>query len=77
MTGTTKQILANEEIIALDQDWAGKQGYKPRDDGDTEVWTKPMSDGSAAVALFDRGLTAAPMSATAAELRLPEARGSR
>ncbi|MEV6640332.1 NPCBM/NEW2 domain-containing protein [Amycolatopsis sp. NPDC051371] len=77
MSDTTKKILENKDIVALDQDWAGKQGYKLRDDGDTEVWTKPMSDGSAAVVLFNRGLTAAPMSATTAELGLGKARDYR
>ncbi len=54
MSEATKKILENKDIITLDQDWAGKQGHKVRDDGDTEVWAKPMSDGSAAVVLFNR-----------------------
>ncbi|HKN52746.1 MAG TPA: alpha-galactosidase, partial [Amycolatopsis sp.] len=70
MSDTTKRILTNPDVIALDQDWAGKQGYKARDDGDTEVWTKPMSDGSAAVVLFNRGTSSAVMTSSAKEIGL-------
>ncbi|MDT8911627.1 NPCBM/NEW2 domain-containing protein [Amycolatopsis sp. PS_44_ISF1] len=70
MPEATRKILENKEIVALDQDFAGTQGHKVRDDGDTEVWAKPMSDGSAAVVLFNRGLGSATMTSSAAELGL-------
>lgn len=70
MPEATKKILENKDIVALDQDFAGVQGHKVRDDGDTEVWAKPMSDGSAAVVLFNRGLTGTTMTSSAAELGL-------
>lgn len=70
MSPATKAILENNDVIALDQDWAGAQGHKLRDDGDTEVWAKPMSDGSAAVVLFNRGSASTTISTTAAELGL-------
>ncbi len=70
MTPATKAILENKDVIALDQDWAGVQGHKIRDDGDTEVWAKPMSDGSAAVVLFNRGSASTAMTTTAKELGL-------
>ncbi len=70
MSPATKKILENKDVIALDQDWAGTQGHKIRDDGDTEVWAKPMSDGSAAVVLFNRGSATAAMSTTAKDLGL-------
>ena len=47
-------ILLNEEAIAVNQDPLGKQGVKVRDDGDLEVWSKPLHDGSRAVVLFNR-----------------------
>lgn len=31
-------------MIAVDQDWGGHQGVRVRDNGDQEVWRKPMSD---------------------------------
>ena len=47
-------ILTNKEVIAVDQDSLGIQGSKIRDDGDYEVWSKPMKDSSYAVILFNR-----------------------
>ena len=73
----TKQILLNKELIAVDQDWGGKQGHKIRDDGNTEVWAKPMSDGSTTVVLFNRGDGLTTMSTSAAEIGLGSARDYR
>jgi len=47
-------ILLNKEVIAVNQDPLGKQGVKVRDDGDLEVWSKSLHDGSRAVVLFNR-----------------------
>ncbi|MER6664036.1 NPCBM/NEW2 domain-containing protein [Amycolatopsis japonica] len=77
MSEATKKILMNKDLLALDQDWGGKQGRKIRDDGDTEVWAKPMSDGSNVVVLFNRGGAPATLSATAAEIGAPAASGYR
>ncbi len=66
----TRDILLNQDVIAVDQDWGGSQGRRVRDDGDREVWAKPMSDGSVAVALFNRTGAAATISASAAEAGL-------
>ncbi|WP_434449971.1 glycoside hydrolase family 27 protein [Lentzea sp. E54] len=55
MPQSVKDILLNKDLIAVNQDWGGKQGHKVRDDGEQEVWIKPMSDGSLAVVLFNRG----------------------
>jgi alpha-galactosidase len=54
MTEATKQILTNQEVVAIDQDKLGAQGFRVRKDGDLEVWKKPLSDGMA-VGLFNRG----------------------
>ncbi|MCP2164869.1 NPCBM/NEW2 domain-containing protein [Goodfellowiella coeruleoviolacea] len=70
MTDQTRQILLNRELIAVNQDWGGIQGYQARDDGDVEVWAKPMSDGSVAVVLFNRGTTTATVTTTTAEVGL-------
>ncbi len=55
MTGETRDILTNKEVIAVDQDPLGRQGRRVKRTGDTEVWAKEMSDGSRAVALLNRG----------------------
>ena len=71
MADSTRDILTNRDVIAVDQDWGGSEGVRIRDDGDQEVWGKPMSDGGEAVVLLNRGDQPAPMFTTARELRLP------
>jgi len=61
MNDTIRSILTNREVIAIDQDKTGHQGFRVRQDGDTEIWEKPLSDG-VAVALFNRGGEGAKMS---------------
>ncbi len=73
LSDTTREILTNREVIAVNQDWAGTQGRKIRDDGDLEVWAKPMSDGSQAVVLLNRGGAGASIGVSAEELGLPKA----
>ena len=70
MSAATRAILTNPEVLAVDQDWAGRQGHLVRDDGDTEVWAKPMSDGSVAVVLLNRASVSRPVSASPAEIGL-------
>ena len=50
MDETTKSILTNKEVIAVDQDKLGIQGSRI---GPPQNWMKPLSDGSKAVALFN------------------------
>jgi alpha-galactosidase len=61
MNNTTKNILTNKEVIAVDQDPAGIQGHKTIDNDDQEVWVKPLSDGSKALLFLNRGETPAFM----------------
>jgi alpha-galactosidase len=70
MSDSTRDILTNRDVIAVDQDWGGKQGYKIRDDGDLEVWMKPMHNGDRAVVLLNRGQTTSPVSITTTALGL-------
>jgi len=63
MSAETRAILTNAEVIAVDQDALGMQGRKVRDDGDREVWMKPLADGSKAVILLNRGREAATVAA--------------
>jgi alpha-galactosidase len=57
-------IYTNAELIAIDQDPLGAQGRRVRDDGDTEVWSRPLAGGDRAVALVNRA--AEPRSITVA-----------
>lgn len=61
MTPETLAMLTNKAVIAVDQDKLGKQGYRVSATGPTEIWEKPLSDGAMAVALFNRGDTAHPV----------------
>ncbi|WP_026924219.1 lectin [Glycomyces arizonensis] len=73
MSQTTVEILTNSEVIAVNQDWGGRQGHKISDNGDLEVWRKPMSDGSVATVLLNRGGSGANMSTTTDALGLGDA----
>ena len=55
MSPATKDILTNPEVIAVDQDKLGREGRRIAKYRDSEVWAKPLSDGSRAVILFNRG----------------------
>jgi alpha-galactosidase len=68
MTPDIKNILTNRELIAVNQDPLGKQGTRVRKDGDSEVWSKQLKDGSRAVVLFNRGQTPADISVTWEEI---------
>ena len=61
-------ILMNKEVIAVDQDKLGKQGVRVAQDGDLEVWAKPLADGSHAVGLFNRGADTASITAKWSDL---------
>lgn len=49
----TLNVLCNPEVIDINQDPLGKQGYPVFTEDDLEVWTKPLEDGSLAVGLFN------------------------
>jgi hypothetical protein len=75
MNGTTKAILTNPDVIAIDQDPLGKQGTRVATSGSNlEVWSKELSDvdGKKArgVALFNRSGSAASMSVTWSQIGL-------
>ncbi len=64
----TLAILTNKEVIAVDQDRLGKQATRASKDGDLEVWSRPLADGSHAVGLFNRGPQTAKVTARWADL---------
>jgi len=68
MTPYTVELLTNREVLAVDQDPAGKQGYRVAQEGPFEVWMKPMADGSKVVGLFNRQRTAEEISVAAAQI---------
>ncbi|HVM61683.1 MAG TPA: PKD domain-containing protein [Verrucomicrobiae bacterium] len=77
MSPTTRGILTNPEVIAVDQDPAGIQGTPvaktPGVGGTLEVWCKPLGTNSTtkAVALFNRSLASTNITVTWSEILLP------
>lgn len=55
LSNSTTSTIANREAIAIDQDPAGLQARLLGAEGNGQVWVKPLSDGSRAVALLNRG----------------------
>lgn len=51
----TLSLLTNDEVLEVNQDPLGKQAVCVSKNGNLEVWSKPMEDGSLAVGLFNRG----------------------
>lgn len=58
MTAHTKEILLNRDVIAIDQDKLGKEGYKILDGLDFEIYQKPLAGGDIAICLFNRSAKA-------------------
>jgi alpha-galactosidase len=55
MSPSILEILTNREVIAVNQDKAGKQGRRISKSADQEVWARPLFDGAQAIGLFNRG----------------------
>ena len=50
-----KEILQNKEVLAINQDPLGVQGYRVSQNGNLEVWCKHLQNASVAVILWNRG----------------------
>jgi len=64
MTDSVREILTAPEVIAVNQDPRGLQGYKIYDNGDQEIYNKPLSDGTSAVLLLNKGKNKANITVT-------------
>ncbi|WP_029012774.1 glycoside hydrolase family 27 protein [Niveispirillum irakense] len=73
----TLATLTNRDVIAINQDRLGIQAAKVRDDGDVEIFVKPLADGGQAVAILNRGGEVATVSADLAALLPPGQRLTR
>src|SRR5205085_10038086 len=72
MSPEISAILTNKEVIAVDQDALGLQGRRVKRDGDYEVWSKQLSDGSRAVALLNRSKAEGRISVSWNEIGYPD-----
>jgi alpha-galactosidase len=70
MNETTKTILLNKDIIAIDQDALGKQGFRVMRKDGLEAWKKPLSGNRVAIALFNRNSTAKNLAVSTKDLEL-------
>ena len=52
----TLSLLTNDEVLEIDQDVLCRQALRVDKQGDIEIFSKPLEDGSIAVGLFNRGL---------------------
>ncbi|MGA2867480.1 MAG: NPCBM/NEW2 domain-containing protein [Verrucomicrobiota bacterium] len=66
----TLSLLTNDQVINVDQDPLGQPGQRVSKTDDLEVWAKPMTRGSKAVGLFNRGEFPATVTAKWSDLGL-------
>jgi len=53
MPNEISEILMNSELIAINQDILGKQGFKVYDEGNFEIWQKPLINGDIAICFLN------------------------
>lgn len=76
MSNTTQTTVSDREAIAIDQDPAGMQAQLlSASSAGGQVWVKPLSDGTRAVALLNRSSKALEVTSSASAIGMPKARG--
>jgi alpha-galactosidase len=73
MSAASLATVSNKQVVAIDQDPGGVQGWLVSSSANGEVWEKPLIGHAYAVALLNRGSSAMAISTTAAQLGLPAA----
>jgi alpha-galactosidase len=73
LSPATIAMLANPRVIAIDQDPLGVQGKPIAQQGDGQVWVKPLRGGSRAIALLNRGQQALQITTNAEAVGLASA----
>lgn len=63
--------VQNSEVIAIDQDPGGVQATLLATSGNGQVWVKPLVGGARAVALLNRGTSAARITTSASAVGMP------
>jgi len=62
MSPETAKVLTNKEIIAINQDPLGIQGFKHEAKDNLEIWLKPLANDEWALCILNRGKTDKPFS---------------
>jgi Alpha galactosidase A/Alpha galactosidase C-terminal beta sandwich domain len=73
LSSASQATIANGEAIAIDQDPAGVRARPLATSGEAQVWVKPLSDGSRAIALLNRGSGTLRIATTAVAAGMPAA----
>ncbi len=71
-----KEILTNAEMIAVDQDKLGKQGFKIYDEGNFEIWQKPLSGGDIAICFLNMMSKEKPFTINWNKMRIKDFKGT-
>jgi alpha-galactosidase len=71
MSPEIRDILTNKEAIAINQDPLGQQGRRVHEEGDLQVYSKELADGSRAVILLNRGASEHEMSVRWTDIGYP------
>jgi alpha-galactosidase len=66
----TLALLTNDEVLDVNQDPLGKPAGRTAQNGLSEVWSRPLSDGTMAVGLFNRDKAPAKVSIAWSQLKL-------
>jgi alpha-galactosidase len=72
MSAPIHDILTNREVIAIDQDKAGHQAKRVWLSGQEEVWSRDLSGGDIAVAVFNRAPETAKVTFRWADAGIPK-----
>ena len=75
MSPAILEILTNREIIAVNQDKAGKQTQRNSKSGEQEIWARPLFDGGQAIGLFNRSGSAAKITVRWSDIGLKHTPG--
>ena len=64
----TVNLLGNREVLAINQDPLGRAAGRAWSDNWTQVWARPLADGTFAVGLFNRAPVELPMTVKFADI---------
>jgi alpha-galactosidase len=70
MDGWTVDLLGNREVLAINQDPLGRAAGRVWADNWTQIWARPLSDGTMAVGLFNRAPQPMPVTVKFADIGL-------
>ncbi len=68
----TVNLLGNREVLAINQDPLGRAAGRVWSDNWTQIWARPLEDGTMAVGLFNRAPEPMPVTMKFADLGLPD-----